>query len=104
MTEVDVPEHSLAGILTWYSTIHLPPADLDRVLAEFHRLLAPFGMLVAGFFDSDDVVAEFDHKVIPAYRWPVDVFAEHLVRAGFAEVQRLRGRSSWNARIGSTPP
>lgn len=90
MTEVEVPEHSLAGILTWYSTIHLPPADLDRVLAEFRRLRASSGLLVAGFFDSDDDVAEFDHKVTTAYRWPVDVFAEHLVKAGFAEVQRLR--------------
>lgn len=90
MAEVDVPEHSLAGILSWYSTIHLPPADLDWVLAEFRRLLAPCGMLVAGFFDSQDVLAEFDHKVTTAYRWPVDAFAEHLVKAGFAEMQHLR--------------
>jgi len=90
MTEVDAPDHSLAGILTWYSTIHLPPADLERVLVEFRRLLASSGMLVAGFFDSDDDVAEFDHKVITAYHWPVDVFAEHLVKAGFTEVERLQ--------------
>jgi SAM-dependent methyltransferase len=90
MTQLDAPEHSLAGILTWYSTIHLPPAELDRVLAEFRRLLASSGMLIAGFFDSDDTVAGFDHKVITAYRWPVDVFAERLARAGFTEVQRLQ--------------
>ena len=93
MTEVDAPEHSLAGILTWYSTIHLPPAELDRVLAQFHRLLAPGGRLVAGFFDSDDGVAEFDHKVITAYRWPADVFSEHLSEAGFTEVERLQQHS-----------
>jgi len=90
MTQVEAPEHSLAGILTWYSTIHLPPADTNRVLAEFRRLLAPSGVLVAGFFDSDEDVAEFDHKVITAYRWPVDGFAEQLVKAGFAEVERLQ--------------
>jgi len=90
MTDVEVPEHSLAGILSWYSTIHLPPADLDRVLAEFRRLLAASGVIVTGFFDSDDDLAEFDHKVIAAYRWPVDVFAEQLVKAGFTEVQRLQ--------------
>jgi SAM-dependent methyltransferase len=90
MTQLDAPEHSLAGILTWYSTIHLPPAELDRVLAEFRRLLTSSGILVAGFFDSDDTVARFDHKVIAAYRWPVDVFAEHLAKAGFTEVQRLQ--------------
>lgn len=90
MTELEVPEHSVAGILSWYSTIHLPPPELDRVLAEFRRLVTASGVLVIGFFDSDDDVAEFDHKVAAAYRWPVDVFAEHLARAGFTELQRLQ--------------
>lgn len=90
MTEVDVADHSVAGILTWYSTIHLVPEELDRVLAQFRRLLAPGGVLVAGFFDSDDAVAAFDHKVVTAYHWPVDVFAEHLVAAGFHELERLQ--------------
>jgi SAM-dependent methyltransferase len=93
MTELDIPEHSTAGILAWYSTIHLPPAELDRVLAGFRRLLASSGMLVVGFFDSDDDVAGFDHKVITAYRWPVDVFTQHLAKAGFTEVQRLQQQS-----------
>ena len=89
MTEHDAPDHSIAGILAWYSTIHLPPPELDRALATFHRLLAPGGVLVAGFFDSDDGVAAFDHKVITAYRWPADVFSSRLARAGFVEVERL---------------
>lgn len=93
MTELDIPEHSVAGILAWYSTIHLPPTELDRVLAAFRRLLAPSGMLVVGFFDSDDDVAAFDHKVMTAYRWPVDVFTQHLAKAGFTEVQRLQQQS-----------
>lgn len=92
MTELETPDHSVSGILAWYSTIHLPPPKLDQMLAEFRRLLTSSGRLVVGFFDSDDDVAEFDHKVITAYRWPVDVFAEHLAQAGFTEVQRLRQR------------
>jgi SAM-dependent methyltransferase len=90
MTELDFPDHSVAGILSWYSTIHLTPSALGGVLTEFRRLLAPSGVLVAGFFDSNDVVAEFDHKVIAAYRWPADVFSANLTGAGFAEVERLR--------------
>ena len=93
MTELDAPEHSLAGILAWYSTIHLPPPDLDRVLTGFRRLLATGGVLVVGFFDSDDDVTVFDHKVITAYRWPADVLAAHLAEAGFHEVQRLQQQS-----------
>ena len=90
MTDMDVPEHSVSGVLSWYSTIHLPPAELDRTLAEFRRLLSSSGVLVVGFFDSDDEVAGFDHAVTTAYRWPVDVFTQRLTTAGFAELERLR--------------
>jgi SAM-dependent methyltransferase len=90
MTELDVPDHSAAGILSWYSTIHLSPQELDGVLAEFRRMLAPSGRLVIGFFDSDDEVAEFDHKVLAAYRWPVDELSARLAKAGFTELQRLK--------------
>jgi SAM-dependent methyltransferase len=93
MTELEAPARSLAGILAWYSTIHLPPAELGGVLAGFRRQLVPSGMLVIGFFDSDDDVTAFDHAVITAYRWPADVFAERLARAGFTEVQRVRRQS-----------
>lgn len=90
MTEVALPEHSVSGVLAWYSTVHLPQAELDRTLAGFRRLLTASGTLVVGFFDSDDEVAEFDHAVISAYRWPVDVFTQHLTDAGFTELERLR--------------
>jgi hypothetical protein len=60
------------------------------VLSEFRRLLAPSGVLVVGFFDSDDTVAEFDDKVFAAHRWPSDVFSARLASAGFGEVERLR--------------
>jgi SAM-dependent methyltransferase len=90
MTELDLPEQSVAGILSWYSTIHLPPEELDRVLAGFHRLLQPSGMLVIGFFDSSDGVSGFDHKVVTAYRWPVNTFRQVLETSGFTEVERLQ--------------
>lgn len=88
MTELDLPEHSVAGILAWYSTIHLPPAELDDVLAAIRRLLTPGGTLVAGFFDSEDGVVPFDHRVTTAHRWPAEVFAQRLVAAGFTELER----------------
>lgn len=90
MTGTDLPAHGAAGVLSWYSTIHLPPSELDGVLAGFRRLLAPSGVLVVGFFDSEDDVAAFDHRVLTAYRRPVDVFVERLARAGFVELERRR--------------
>jgi SAM-dependent methyltransferase len=89
MDDLDVADHSVAGILAWYSLIHLPPQDVDGVLAEFRRMMAPAGTLVLGVFDGDEV-AGFDHKVVTAYRWPLDEVSERLRRAGFTEVERLR--------------
>jgi SAM-dependent methyltransferase len=90
MSELDIADHAVAGILSWYSTIHLTPSALGGALTEFRRLLAPSGVLVVGFFDSDDGVAEFDHKVVTAYRWPAEVFSARLASAGFVEVELLR--------------
>jgi hypothetical protein len=92
MTAVDAPRHSVAGVFSWYSTIHLRPADLNPVLTEFRRLLALDGMLVLGFFDSDDEVAAFDHAVVTAYRWPAAALAERLAEAGLVEVERMQRR------------
>jgi ubiquinone/menaquinone biosynthesis C-methylase UbiE len=89
MHQLPVADRSVAGILAWYSLIHLPPDDLDGVLAELRRAMAPTGTLVVGFFDGDEVVA-FEHKVVTAYYWPVDAFAERLRQAGFTEIERRR--------------
>ncbi|WP_439427086.1 class I SAM-dependent DNA methyltransferase [Micromonospora sp. LA-10] len=88
LDDLAVPDHSVDGILAWYSLIHLPPSDLDGVLAGFRRAIVPDGPLVVGIFIGDEVSA-FDHKVATAYRWPVDEFSARLRRAGFAEVERL---------------
>lgn len=90
MLDLGADEQSVAGILAWYSLIHLPPTELGKALQEFRRLLVPAGVLVVGFFDSDDAVAVFDHKVVQAYRWPVVALVERLAEAGFTEVHRLR--------------
>ncbi|WP_433309070.1 class I SAM-dependent methyltransferase [Micromonospora sp. CA-269861] len=89
MEHLDAADDSIDGILAWYSLIHLPPEELDGVLKEFRRMLVPAGRLVLGVFDAEEVGA-FDHKVLTAYRWPVDEISERLGQAGFREVERLR--------------
>ncbi|GAB3683219.1 class I SAM-dependent methyltransferase [Angustibacter aerolatus] len=84
-----VPDHSQAGVLSWYSTIHLSPAELPAALAALRRLLVPGGVLVLGFFDGAEV-APFDHAVTTAHHWPVDVLAQRLADAGLVEVDRLQ--------------
>jgi SAM-dependent methyltransferase len=87
-----VADHAIAGVLAWYSLIHLPPEDLDRGLVELRRTMAPGAALVVGFFPGDDggKVVAFDHRVTTAYYWPVDAFAERLHDAGLVEVERQR--------------
>jgi trans-aconitate methyltransferase len=94
---LDAADHSVAGILAWYSLIHLPPQDLRGVLTGLRRAMAPAGMLVLGLFDGDEVAA-FDHKVVTAYRWPADEMSERLARAGFTEVERLQRRADGDHR------
>ena len=89
MRQLPVPDGSVAGILAWYSLIHVPPDDLDGVLAELRRAMSPSSMLIAGFFDGGEL-GPFEHKVVTAYSWPVDQFADRLRRAGFTEVERQR--------------
>jgi SAM-dependent methyltransferase len=81
MRQLPVSDDAVAGILAWYSLIHAAPQDLDRVLVELGRAMAPTGTLVVGFFDGDDVVP-FEHKVTTAYYWPVDDFCVRLQRNG----------------------
>lgn len=89
LNHLPVPDRSLAGILAWYSLIHVPPHAIDGVLAELRRSMITGGPLVAGFFEGGDV-ARFEHKVVTAYRWPVDELSARLRQAGFVEVERLQ--------------
>ena len=89
MDRLPVAESALAGVLAWYSLIHVQPDDLDGVLAELRRAIVLGGTLVVGFFDGEEVAA-FEHKVVTAWRWPVDEFAKRLRASGFSEIDRAR--------------
>jgi len=87
MERLPVPDGSLAGVLAWYSLIHLPPDALDGVLAELRRAVRSGATLVVGFFDGGEHAA-FEHKVATAYFWPVDELGRRLEQVGFTEVER----------------
>lgn len=80
----------LAGILAWYSLIHVEPAEFRAVLAELARCLRPGGTLLLGFFVGDGI-ERFDHAVAAAYRWPLDDVSRALDGAGFVSLgSRIR--------------
>jgi SAM-dependent methyltransferase len=49
MLDLGVSDGSLAGIVSWYSTIHTPVDRLPALFAEFHRALTPGGHLLLAF-------------------------------------------------------
>ncbi|MFF4624556.1 class I SAM-dependent methyltransferase [Nonomuraea jabiensis] len=100
MDALDLADGALDGILSWYSVIHTPPQELPPYFAEFHRVLAPGGHLLLGFFESGgEPVVAFDHKVTPAYRWPIEDLAELTRAAGFVEVGRMLREPQENERF-----
>jgi SAM-dependent methyltransferase len=97
MTALDLPDGALDGILAFYSTIHLDPAELPAAFAEFHRVLAPGGHLLLAFQSTDgDEPDPFDHKVVRARRWPIGHLADLADRTGLVEVARLMRRPNEN--------
>lgn len=97
MTETGRPDGSVAGVLAWYSLIHLDPRQVGDALCVIRRLLQPGGTLVLGFFDGP-ALEPFAHKVTTAYRWPVDEVAAWLAATGFAEIERLQ--RGWDGERG----
>lgn len=57
MTALDAADGSLAGLLAYYSLIHIPAERLPHVLAEFRRVLALGGVLLLGFQVDDSPTA-----------------------------------------------
>jgi SAM-dependent methyltransferase len=92
MAALNIADGALGGVLSRWSIIHTPPRELPVVLAEFHRVLAPGGHLLVGFWASEDPsrpTQVFDHTVAPAYRWSPDHLSAMLREAGLAEVARM---------------
>lgn len=88
---------SAAGVLAWYSLVHLPPDEMGRALTITAQLIEPGGSLVIGCFDGPDG-APFDHKVTTAYTWSADELAERLRSVGLLEVDRHRRPADGDTR------
>ncbi|TQM71706.1 methyltransferase family protein [Actinomadura hallensis] len=90
MEALPVEDGVLGGVLAHYSMIHTPPEELPAVLAEQARVLEAGGLLLVSFFATEgpDVV-RFDHKVTPAYSWPVERLVELMEGAGLVPFARL---------------
>jgi ubiquinone/menaquinone biosynthesis C-methylase UbiE len=88
MLALDLPDASLGGLLAYYSIIHIPWEQRAQVFAEFHRVLAPGGVLMLVFQIGDDRGHRTDFSGTPIsldwYRQQPDEVSELLQEAGFA--------------------
>ncbi|HST83845.1 MAG TPA: class I SAM-dependent methyltransferase [Kineosporiaceae bacterium] len=53
MTDLRLADASLAGLVAWYSLIHIPDNEIGVVFAQFRRVLRPDGLLLVGFHIGD---------------------------------------------------
>ena len=53
MTDLDLADASLAGLLAFWSLVHIPDAALPGVFAHFRRVLRPGAPLMVGFHMGD---------------------------------------------------
>ncbi|MFD2419829.1 class I SAM-dependent DNA methyltransferase [Amycolatopsis pigmentata] len=82
LNDLEVPDRSLAGILSWYSIIHTDPANVPGILGEFARCLADGGGLLLGMFEGPRV-EPFPHAVTTAYFWSIEEMSRCLADSGF---------------------
>lgn len=55
MTDLDLETASLAGVVAFWSTIHVPDDAMPGVVDEFRRTLRPGGLLLVGFHVGDGI-------------------------------------------------
>lgn len=87
ISDLDGTQERWAGLLAWYSLIHMDGRELPVALATLHRVLEADGQLLLSFF-TGPCHGPFAHPAATAYLWPMDGMVTALERAGF----RVTGR------------
>ncbi|MFI0724101.1 class I SAM-dependent DNA methyltransferase [Streptomyces sp. NPDC021224] len=88
MTDLPLPDASTAGILAWYSLIHVPDEAIPGVLGHFHRVLRPGAPVLLGFHVGDTSRLKTEgyggHPMrVHVHRRSHDRLAAWLTEAGF---------------------
>jgi SAM-dependent methyltransferase len=93
MRTLDLPDGALAGIVAFYSLIHIGEPEMGATLRELRRVLAPGGLLLVAFHIGEETVHRdelWGHPVSLDFRFlmPSPMVAR-LIEAGFAVLERV---------------
>lgn len=87
ITQLELPDATFAGVICWWSIIHLPRSVVPQAIAEFHRVLAPGGGLLLGFHlgtgSTHKTSGYGGHAMdVHVHRWQRDELTQLSVAAG----------------------
>ena len=93
MRALDLPDGVLAGIVAFYSLIHIGEPEMRATLRELRRVLAPGGLLLVAFHIGEETVHRdelWGHPVSLDFRFlmPSPMVAR-LIEAGFVVLERV---------------
>ncbi|MET0493719.1 MAG: class I SAM-dependent methyltransferase [Actinoplanes sp.] len=94
MTDLALPDAALAGLLAWWSLIHVPDEAVPVAFAQFRRVLRPGAPLLVGFFTGDETRRKTEGyggrpMQINVYHRPTERVAAWLRDAGFTVEARM---------------
>ncbi|MET0694404.1 MAG: class I SAM-dependent methyltransferase [Propionibacteriaceae bacterium] len=88
MTDLDLADDSVTGVLAFWSVIHVPDDAVPGVFAQFRRVMRPGGPLLVGFHVGDETshtrVGYTGRKIdVDSHRRRPNQVADWLREAGF---------------------
>ncbi|MBF5033050.1 methyltransferase domain-containing protein [Micromonospora sp. ANENR4] len=105
MTRLELADDCLTGLLAWFSLIHVPDDEVPTVVAEFHRVLRPGGVLLLGFHAGNGSRLKTEgyggHPMnVYVHRRPPHRVAAWLDAAGFTVEAEMMHRPAPNVEGG----
>ena len=98
MMALDVPDAVWAGLVAFYSIIHIPHSEMVRALGELRRVLRPSGLLLLAFHIGDDTIHldEWWGQIVSVdfFFFRPDKVAGYIREAGF-EIEEIIEREPY---------